>query len=568
MVVHNQKNQTKFVMMAMVLAYCLAVPCIRTDAAETNREGDGLLTSLHETPWMIDGMPLLGTYMGGGDDVLSDLRLIRDVGMNVVIAGEPELNPQTPEGAFCRDTGIKVMYHLTHHLYHGIKLRDAVTSDQTMIPLYSAGKLHDRTSHIIQLDDELIRYESMSGDGLLNCERGYQNTQPAEHREGVILFWPDECAEDVKKIKDSPNLFGYYVLDDSPGDAQSALKALYQTVREADPNRNHPICAGFGDAGSVVNLAPGVCDIMLIYWYPVSSKAYHRESTSAVVQQILTTARARVPGIPFVGVYQAFDGSSAQTGQGVPTGGQLREQLEDFVREGASGLIAFINRAGTLSGWADFPELEATIKQVNHEIRDTGGLKVRPETETMKQARLQPHGFWENPQTVPGVVPAWYVVGPFEDTNGKMLEASFPPDREIDLDAVYSVKFGSSRWRVRTTTCGMLGLSNLYGDHSRLHNCIDYAYCEVVSPVEQKVQMRVGSDDDAWIRLNGTQVYQFHGSRGLEFDTEVVPVTLPAGRSRIEAKIYNRAGMWGIFLRFTDLEGKPLEGLEFTPSAD
>lgn len=565
--VPDMKHNMKTVTLAFALLGCLCAPGLWAEEAATARAGNGARMKLHETPWSVAGMPILGTYMGGGN-VMDDLRQIQDVGMNVIIAGEPELDPKTPEGAFCRDSGIKVMYHLTHYLYHGVKLREAVAPDRTAIPLYFTGKVPDHASHVVKLDEELIRYESMTEDGLLNCERGYQGTVPAEHREGVILFWPEECAAEVETIKNSPNLFGYYVLDDSPGDALSALKALYQTVRDVDPSENHPVCAGFGDAGSVQNFAPGVCDLMMIYWYPVSSKSYGRESTSLMVQLMMSAARERVPGIPFVGVYQAFDGSSAQTGQGVPTAEQLREQLEDFVREGASGLIAFINRAGSLSGWADFPELEATIKQVDREIRESGGLTVRPETEAMKKNRIQPAGYWEHPNPLPGVVPAWYVVGPFEDTADKMLEASFPPDNTVDLNATYPVKFGSSRWRVRPTTCGMLGMSNLYGDHSKLHKCIDYAYCEVVSPKEQQVQMRIGSDDDAWIRLNDTQVYQFQGSRGLEFDTEAVSVTLPEGRSRILAKVYNRAGMWGLFVRFTDTNGKPLDGLKFTPTVE
>jgi hypothetical protein len=78
--------------------------------------------------------------------------------------------------------------------------------------------------------------------------------------------------------------------------------------------------------------------------------------------------------------------------------------------------------------------------------------------------------------------------------------------------------------------------------------------------------MRISTDDDAWVRLNGKEVYRHVGPAGLEFDKDVVPVTLPAGKSRLEVKVFNRAGMWGLFLRFTDREGRPLEGLKFSPS--
>ena len=32
-------------------------------------------------------------------------------------------------------------------------------------------------------------------------------------------------------------------------------------------------------------------------------------------------------------------------------------------------------------------------------------------------------------------------------------------------------------------------------------------------------------------------------------------------------KVYNYDGQWGFFMRFTDLDGKPLEGLSFLPEA-
>src|SRR5690606_21466520 len=150
----------------------------------------------------------------------------------------------------------------TRHLYHGVKLREPVTAEQTTLPLYFGGRQPEMKSNVIQIDDELIRYERMTEQGLENCERGWNGTKPVPHREGVILFWPEECAAEIEQWKDSPNLLGYYVLDDSPGDAVSALRALYATVQRVDPGRRHPVCAGFGDAGSIVNLEPGVCDLM------------------------------------------------------------------------------------------------------------------------------------------------------------------------------------------------------------------------------------------------------------------------------------------------------------------
>jgi len=524
----------------------------------------GSLIKLHSIPWRIDGKPILGTYLGGTDR-MEDLKKIHAAGMNVIFGDENELNPNTTEGAYCRQHGIKVLYHLTNTVYHGVKLAEPVTARQTTIPLFCERKPPAQDAHIVQIDDELIYYENLTSSSLINCRRGYGGTQPAAHQEGTILFWPQACAEQVERVKDSPNLFGYYVLDDSPGDAVSCLRALYKTVQKADPGGRHPVCAGFGDAGSIVNLAPGVCDLMFIYWYPVSTRRYERERTSQEVQRMLTSARARVPGLPFVGIYQAFDGSIAQTGQGVPTAEQLREQLEDFVREGASGLVAFITRAKDLPGWADLPDLEQVIIKAHREILVSGGLHVRPETESMQQKRIQPQGHWQEPQPLHGVVPAWYVIAPFADTLNQGLDAHFPPDDAVDLNAVHSTKFGKSGWRKRESTCGAMGFTSFYGAHDLVRNCMAYAVCDVISPAEQPVHLLFCSDDDAIIRLNGKEVYRFQGVRGLEYDKEVIPLTLAAGRSRFEIKVYNRSGMWGLFMRFTDANGQAMTNLTFLP---
>lgn len=283
---------------------------------------------------------------------------------------------------------------------------------------------------------------------------------------------------------------------------------------------------------------------------------------------MMTTARGRVPGVPFVGIYQAFDGRSAQTGQGVPTPDQLRTQLEDFVRDGASGLVAFISQANSLPGWVNLKDLGDTIRGVHAEIRETGGMTVRPETDAMRAMRIQPVGHWQSPQPFHGVVPAWQVIGPFHDVDKKGLSATFPPDAAIDFAGVYPVKRGTTGWRVCETTCGVLGLTNLYGDHGALHDCVEYAVVDVTSPVAQQVKMLLGTDNDAIIALNGAEIYRYEGPRGLSYDTDTVEVALPAGTSRIVAKIYNRTGMWGIAMRFVDLEGKPLQGLTFSPESE
>jgi len=511
--------------------------------------------------YTIDGHPILGTYAASS---LEDLQLAKKVGMNVVLGAHEMLDPKTSVGGFLQENGMKVLYHLTHHIYGMPTLGDALDVGQTSIPLSNrpARPLPERG--VVQIDEELIDYDRYTPTALVGCQRGMDGTEAAEHREGTFLFMPDVCRKELEAIIDSPNLGGYYVLDDSPGDALSALKAMYATIWKADGGPSHRVvCAGYGSHGSLCNFAPGVCDLMMIYWYPVT-REYDRHMTSDNVQWMLTAARDRVPGMPFLGVYQAFWGDGA----GQPKPQQVREQMEDFVREGASGLIAFACRLGSpYSGWAAAEGMQKAIQQAHREIIDTDELTVPRQPEKMAKDRIQEVGYWERPRAIPGLVPAWQVIGPFEDPKHGGLLAVHPPEKEIDLKAGYPGKPGMVHWVKRESCAGFVGLGEIYGDQAYTSYAVAYATCEVASPKRQKVRGLIGSDDDILVWLNGEEVWRHEGVRGVKRDDDSVSMVLPAGTNRVLVKVCNRHGMWGFFMRFADSKGRPLQGLTFFPTA-
>ena len=521
----------------------------------------------------VEGEPVLGTYGAGSLESLAEAKA---AGMNLVIGGGDLLDPETPTGAFCRENGIRVMYHLTGHIYGKPHLSHAMTAGQDTIGIVQwDGPLPD--SGVVQIDGERILYDGYTSTALLACERGADGTNPAPHHENTILFWPECAAEDVARVKDSPNLWGYYVLDDSPGDALSALRGLYRVIKRVD-EKNRPVCAGFGGPTVVHNFADGVCDLLLLYHYPFFEDEYDRTYISLDVQYVLTECRRRVPGIPFIGVYQAFWGIPSWTSD-VLTPEQIRVQMEDFVREGASGLIAFsamsAARGSQWDGWNTQESLIGAIREAHDEIRATGGLRVSPEPDTMARVRIQPVGHWEHPRELTGVATAWHLIGPFDDPEGAVLGAVHPPEREIDLAAEYAGKYGPVRWTAERHT-ELLDIIQHVGGHARppeegrgyLDSALVYATCAVTSPTERRGQMRVGSDDDGVVWFDGREVWRHEGSRGFVRDDDIVPVILPAGTTRILAKVYNRLGNCAFFMRFTDERGRPMQGLEFSPGIE
>lgn len=516
------------------------------------------------TSLSVDGKPVLGSY---SVDTPEGIEQMRAAGMNLVLGGEEHLDASKPLGRACADAGIRVLYHLTQHIYGRPRLLDRVTPEQTEIPLFTQGARGFPSRGVIQLDDEMIDYTNPNGSTVLRCTRGIRGTRPAEHRIGTIVFWPDECAAEIERVRSSPNLWGYYVLDDSPGDAMSALRAMYTLVKKLDPGRI--VAAGYGSAGSLCNFGPGVCDLMLIYWYPVfGSGNYDPLMTSHQVQWMVAAAREQVPGIPFAGVYQTFDAAfdrPANKGKGLPTPEQLRKQIEDFVREGACGLIAFLGGTSSFPGWTSMPPLATVIRSSHEEIRRTGALRLPPEPAEMRARRVQPAGNWKRPRRIEGIPPAWYVALPFSATDETGLDAAYPPENRMDLEAEYAGKIGPVRWVVRRAIGGVVGLGELLGGHDLYENAVALATCDVISPSARDVVLSCGSDDDIAIWLNGVQVVRRVYSGGLERDAEKRPVTLKRGTNRLLVKVHNRAGMWGFHLRFTDASGAPARGLRFEP---
>jgi len=510
-------------------------------------------------PYTVDGDPILGTYAVSD---LADLELVDELGMNVVLGGHDMLDTSTPVGGFLQERGIKVLHHLTRHIYGRPTLGDMVGPDQREMPLSTRPAKPLEAPGVVLLDDELVKFEEFTPGALKGCERGYGGTEPAVHNEGMFVFSPDECAEEVEETRSSPNLLGYYVLDDSPGDCISALRGIYRTVWEVDGGPDHHVvCAGYGSGGALTNFGPGVCDLMMLYWYPVDEGGYDREMTGRETQWLLTEARARVPGIPFAGIYQSYWGGGALE----PTPAQLRQQLEDFVREGACGLVSFACRIREpMGGWASSESLRGEIARANEEILSTGGLEVPSEPTGMAEKRIQPTGFWDRPGPVPGVIPAWRVAAPFDNSDGKSLDAGFPPEKTLDLDTTYPGKFGPIHWIERPTVAGYVGLGELYGAQNLTSYCVAYATCTVSTPVERHLRMLGGADDEVVIWQDGVEIYRHRGVRGIGREDDSVPVGLREGSTRFLVKVCNLEGMWGFVYRFVEEDGGPAEGLDFS----
>jgi len=533
--------------------------------APFNRKGINQPNMRIHTEFDIDGQPATGTF---GDTGLEDLQLARDAGMNYVKAGKTFLDVSSPEGRFCQENNIRVMYSIAGHVHGSPRLSRPIGADDVELPIANGEPLPGPS--VIQVDDELILYESDDRSHLTGCERGYRGTRACAHELSTILLWPDPLEKEIAEVKASPNLWGYWALDDTPGYALSAMRGLYAAVKRNDPG-NHPVIAGHSGAATLRNFGPDTCDMIALYFYPFMAHGYDRTMNSYDTQWILTDARRRVPGIPFMGIYQGFwepgDSTRRMNKLSPLTPAEIREQVEDFVREGASALCTYAiigEETENFRGWNTRRDLVEELRSINDEIRQTGALEIGREPEEMAAARIQPRGFYVHAKEVQGIIPAWRIIGPF-DACGGSIDSLFPPDSPVDLEAAYPGKELRASWRTYPSHAGAVGLGEIYGHHDYTSGCIAYASCEVMSPESMNVQLRFGSSDDGLVMINGREVHRYEGARGVHLDSDVVPVELEMGLNRVLVKVLNREGPWGFFLRFTDLDGKPLAGLRFSP---
>jgi hypothetical protein len=137
-----------------------------------------------------------------------------------------------------------------------------------------------------------------------------------------------------------------------------------------------------------------------------------------------------------------------------------------------------------------------------------------------------------------GFIRTWHLVAPFDNHNGVGFAAVYPPEKGVDLAAVYKGKGGKeARWAVHTTD-SPYGAVNLNKALGKQKGTVAYAFAAVESPTARPVQVRVGSINAVKIFLNGKELFareEYH--HGVEMDQYVAAGTLKAGRNEVLIKV-------------------------------
>ena len=142
----------------------------------------------------------------------------------------------------------------------------------------------------------------------------------------------------------------------------------------------------------------------------------------------------------------------------------------------------------------------------------------------------------------PFLYPSFYwVMKGFPNPNDwSGLNAVYAPEQQsFDQNQVFTQGGQQLSW-VKTSLAGEAFVNLLPGEWQTA-----YAYCTIVSPVEQKATFFMGTDDTAKLWLNGEVVYNNTRPRGVIRDEDKASTHLKAGVNTVLLKVCQGDGDWG-----------------------
>ncbi len=136
-----------------------------------------------------------------------------------------------------------------------------------------------------------------------------------------------------------------------------------------------------------------------------------------------------------------------------------------------------------------------------------------------------------------GFLNTWYLIGPFNNKQGVGFAQVYPPEKEINLSAVYEGQLGEVTWK-KYQTDDPYGILDIAKQVAPYKGAVEYAYTEFFSEKGQVVEFRLATPNAWKLWVNGKLLFEreeYH--RGTAFDQYRVPGTLKKGKNTILLKI-------------------------------
>jgi hypothetical protein len=145
-----------------------------------------------------------------------------------------------------------------------------------------------------------------------------------------------------------------------------------------------------------------------------------------------------------------------------------------------------------------------------------------------------------------------------------LQQEQIPQEAYLRPRAGERVKVGESErvWRAVQLEDYMIDFNQLLGEVTQWS--VAYAVCYVRSEADRTgLLMKVGSDDEAKVYLNGKEISRDTREGSYVPDKNVAAaVELKAGLNPLVFKVVNVLGSWQGSVRFTDAAGQPVRGIK------
>jgi hypothetical protein len=167
-----------------------------------------------------------------------------------------------------------------------------------------------------------------------------------------------------------------------------------------------------------------------------------------------------------------------------------------------------------------------------------------------------------------GFIQKWLVLAPIPSAAGDSGSDALSK-QQVKEEARFKPKAGDKlkvggtelTWKAHTCTDYLLDFNFLLGGTTE--DSVGYAVTYVTAPdVMKDIKMKIGSDDECKIWLNGKEVFKYTDERSADKDQDTVDVSFQKGVNVLVAKVVNVHADWSFCVRFTDKKDKPLTNLK------
>lgn len=168
-----------------------------------------------------------------------------------------------------------------------------------------------------------------------------------------------------------------------------------------------------------------------------------------------------------------------------------------------------------------------------------------------------------------GYIRNWLILAPIPlgdgvDGSSGLSKVGIIDEGKISPKAEDKVTIGGKEftWRKYQAKEAHVDFNDFLGGQTE--DCVAYAVSTITCADEMKdLQMKLGSDDQCKVYLNGKEVFKSEEARALEKDQDsVTGITLNKGKNVIVFKVVNEKVDFGCSLRFIDGSGKPVKGFK------